>query len=60
MVAVVLGSVGLDAFDPKEKPDVAVVAALADFVELVTAAEGDPVEAAPKLKLGVIEGPVGF
>lgn len=36
------------------------VAPLADVVELVTAAEGDPVEAAPKLKLGVIEGPVDF
>lgn len=50
----------MGAFDPKEKADVAVVVALEDVVELVAAAEGDPVAVAPKLKLGVIEGPVGF
>lgn len=60
MVVVVLVSAGLDPFDPKEKADVAVGAALEDVVELVTATEGDPVAAAPKLKLGVIEGPAGF
>lgn len=63
MVVVVLVSAGLDAFVPKEKAGVAVGAALEDVVELVVAAaaEGDPVAAAaPKLKLGVIEGPAGF
>lgn len=51
----------MDAFDPKEKPAEAVVlVAVEDVVELVAAAEGDPVTAAPKLKLGVIEGPAGF
>lgn len=61
MVVVVLVSAGLGAFDPKAKAGAAVGAALEDVVELVVAAaEGDPVAAAPKLKLGVIEGPAGF
>lgn len=57
---VVLVSAGLEAFDPKENADVAVVATLADVVELVAATDGDPLAAVPKLKLGVIEGPAGF
>lgn len=61
VVVVVLVSAGLEAFDPKEKAaDAVVLAALEDVVELVAAAAGDPVGAAPKLKLGVIEGPAGF
>lgn len=62
MVVVVLVSAGLaDALDPNEKADVAMGTALEDdVVELVAATEGDPAAAAPKLKLGVIEGPVGF
>lgn len=60
VLVVLLVSAGLDTFDPKENVDVAVVAALEDVVELVAATEGDPVAVAPKLKLGVIEGPAGF
>lgn len=56
----VLVSVGLDVFDPNEKAVVVVGATLTDVDELVAAAEDDPVAAAPKLKLGVIEGPAGF
>lgn len=50
----------MDAFDPNEKAGLAVVAALAAVAALSDAAEVDPDAAAPKLKLGVIEGPTGF
>lgn len=61
-IVVVLVSAGLAAFDPKENADaVAVVVTLADVVELAAVTDGDPLAAAvPKLKLGVIDGPVGF
>lgn len=57
MVVVVLVSAGFDEAGPKEKVDGAGVAEAVD--DAVVPATVDPADA-PKLKLGVIEGPEGF
>lgn len=61
-VGTVLGAVvvtaGLDFVDPKENVDAVVDAVLEDAVVPVVA--GELAMPAPKLKLGVMDGPVGF
>lgn len=57
MVVVVLVSAGFDEAGPKEKVDGAGAAVAVD--DAVVPATVDPADA-PKLKLGVMEGPEGF